>query len=72
MKAEIRDFAIDLELGVDVTGLPDRIIIRPEESDNDMVWIYTLTEVTTYDKIPPRLINELPNTVKEKGSEGTQ
>ncbi len=59
MKAEISGYEIEIKTGDDTVGLPDRIIIRPEELENDYVWIYTLTKTTTYDKIPPRLVKDL-------------
>ena len=58
MKAWIRDYEIELEMGKDVFGLPDRILIIPDDTENDYVWIYTRTETTTFDKIPPRLIRK--------------
>lgn len=68
MRSQVRDYELEIELSDDILGLPDRIIIRPND-ENDYVWIYTKTQTTTYDKIPPRIIKTKNISTKETNGE---
>ena len=50
MKFNITNYEITIQIGENEEGLPNKIIIMPEDSSNPFAWIYTKTETVEWSK----------------------